>query len=152
MTPDTEILVLEHPQFQSARLLHTLRWLARRDGVGVEVWDEETAFHTVYESPETLLGVLIHVPPGLFPDSSQLREQLRVAGVHWNYLPPLPPRQAHHGTAEVTAWETLLTPGALSQWLARGTPEPWQAPPPHVRDPKWCRIPTINASEVPRWH
>lgn len=152
MTPATEILLCAQSAFLSARLLHTLRWLAQRDGLTVEVWDEETAFEAAYTAPDTLQGVLVHVPHGLFPDGSQLREQLRLAGVQWNYLPPLPQRSAHHAETLVTAWETLLQPGALSRWLASGTPDPWTPPPPRVRAARWCRIPTINAREVPRWH
>jgi hypothetical protein len=131
-----EILLLAQPVHPSARLLHTLRWIAQRDGLPVEVWDEEAAFEAAYTAPETLGGVLLHIPHGLFPEGSQLREHLRLAGVRWNYLPPGPPGG-------------LMAAGALSAWLASGTPEPWQ---PHVRDPRWCRIPTMPASEVPKWH
>lgn len=131
-----EILLVPQSTFPSAHLLHTLRWLVQRDGLTVEVWDEEQAFEAAYTAPETLAEALIHVPHGLFPDGSQLREQLRLAGVRWNYLPPGPPGG-------------LLAAGALSAWLARGTPEPWA---PHVRAAQWRRIRTIPAREVARWH
>ena len=134
--PLREVLLVQQSLFPSACLLHTLRWLVQRDQLTVAVWDEEEAFETAYTAPESLAGALIHVPHGLFPDGSQLKEQLRLAGVQWNYLPPGPSGG-------------LLKPGALSQWLASGTPEPWQ---PHVRKPQWRRIPTINAREVQRWH
>jgi hypothetical protein len=143
-----EILLLPQPLLPSARLLHTVRWVAQRDHLTVDVWNEEQAFHAAYTAPETLQGVLVHVPHGLFPAGSQLQEQLRLAGVRWSSLPPLPHRTTVDGLV-VEAWETLLPPGALSQWLAQGTPAPWQPP---RRDPQWCRIPTIPAGEVPRWH
>ena len=111
-----EVLLVQHPLFPSARLLHTLRWLGQRDHLTVEIWDEEQAFEIAYTAPETLTDALMHVPHGLFPPDSQLKEQLRLAGVRWNYLPPGPSGG-------------LWRAGALSVWLASGTTEPAAAVP-----------------------
>lgn len=123
LSPSSELLLLEQPQFPSARLLHTLRWVIARYGLDLVVWPEEAAFVAVHTAPETLTGRLVHVPHGLFPPDSGLQDHLRQAGVRWNYLPPLPQRPTVDGHV-VDAWETLLQPGALSQWLASGTPTP----------------------------
>lgn len=137
-----EILLVHQPTFPSARLLHTLRWLARRDSVAVEIWDEEQAFEVAYTAPETLTDTLIHVPHGLFPDGSQLREQLRLAGVHWNYLAPGPPGG-------------LLAAGALSAWLAGGTPEPLDHRPGQAWTPRRQApagtLPEDDATFVDSW-
>jgi hypothetical protein len=137
LSPSAELLLLEQPQFPSARLLHTLRWVMARYGLDCVVWPEEDAFVAVHTTPDVLTGRLVHVPHGLFPDGSQLREQLRVAGVRWNYLPPVPD------------WSVVLHQAAFLAWLAHGTPQPWR---PQPRAARFRRIPTIPAAEVPRWH
>lgn len=135
MTPDTEILLCEQPQFPSARLLHTLRWVIARYGLAIAVWPEEDAFLAVYETPEVLADRLVHVPHGLFPAGSQLREEMRQAGVRWNYLPP------------VANWGFMVDHAAFLAWLAHGTPEPWT---PRRQAPAGT-LPEDDATFVDAW-
>lgn len=124
MSAEREILLLEQPQFPSARLLHTLRWVIARYGLPLDVWTEEEAFLTVHTTPDTLAGRLVHVPAGLFPDGSALRDQFRQAGVRWNYVP------------SVTDWGFVVQQTAFLAWLAAGTPEQRTGPIAPARTPR----------------